>query len=71
MLLFRSEEHLDRWLAGGAHPAGERMTAEHQWVLARLWFEGRDSPEWRPRTADEVHEVFRAAGLEGPFWTLS
>jgi hypothetical protein len=71
MLLFRSEEHLERWLAAGSNPTGERMTTEQQWLLARTWFEGRDHPDWRPREVDEVHEVFRAAGLEGPFWTLS
>jgi hypothetical protein len=71
MLLFRSEEHLARWLADDERPSGARMTVAQQWELARLWFGGRDKPEWRKRTVDEVHEVFRAAGLMGDFWTLA
>lgn len=70
MLLFRSEEHLETWLASGAHPRGERMSTEKQWDLARSWFVGRDRPEWRKRSVEEVHEVFRASGLTGDFWRL-
>ena len=70
MLLFRSEGHLERWLASGDNPRGERMTTAQQWDLARLWFGGRDRPEWRKRSADEVRAVFAAAGLSGDFWNI-
>lgn len=70
MLLFRSEEHLERWLASGDHPRGERMTIEQQWTLAQAWFAGRDRPEWRKRSAAEAEEVFASAGLIGDFWRL-
>ncbi len=71
MLLFRSEEHLDRWLADGARPRGETMSLEQQWHLAREWFRGRHRPEWRKRTAAEAAEVLRSAGLTGDFWRLA
>ncbi|HEY7875703.1 MAG TPA: hypothetical protein VIG64_11345 [Actinomycetota bacterium] len=71
MLLFRSEEHLEAWLASGRGPRGERMTTALQWELARLWFAGRDRPEWRPRTAAQAQEVFGEAGLRGDFWRLA
>jgi hypothetical protein len=71
MLLFRSEEHLSRWLAEDEHPAGARMTTQQQWQLARGWFAGRDKPEWRKRSPDEAHEIFQAAGLTGDFWRLT
>jgi hypothetical protein len=68
MLLFRSEEHLERWLEDDRRPRGEALRLEQQWRLARLWFRGRHLPEWRKRTADEAEAVFRDAGLTGNFW---
>lgn len=71
MLLFRSGEHVDRWLADRSRPRGETMTLDRQWHLAREWFRGRHLPEWRKRTAAEAEGVFRSAGLTGDFWRLS
>jgi hypothetical protein len=71
MLLFRSEEHLERWLASGDRPRGERMTMEQQWDLARRWFTGRDRPEWRKRSAGQAEEVFCSVGLSSDFWSLT
>ena len=68
MLLFRSEEHLERWLADGRRPRGETLTLDQQWRLALSWFAGRDRPEWRKRTPEEAAAVFASAGLSGPFW---
>jgi hypothetical protein len=70
MLLFRSEEHVERWLAGGGRPRGATLTLDQQWELARTWFRGRHLPEWRKRTAAEAEEVFRSVGLAGDFWRL-
>ena len=69
MLLFRSEEHLERWLAGD-RPRGETFSVDQQWLLARTWFEGRHLPGWRKRSAAEAEAVFRAAGLTSDFWRL-
>lgn len=73
MLLFRSEEHLERWLTAGdesSRPRGERLSVAQQWTLATAWFEGRDRPEWRKRTPEEAEAVFAKAGLTGDFWGL-
>ena len=69
MLLFRSEEHVERWVAGG-RPRGETLTIQQQWLLAKTWFRGRHLPEWRKRTAAEAERVFREAGLRSDFWRL-
>ena len=69
MLLFRSEEHVERWIAGG-RPRGEMLTLDQQWDLAGAWFRGRHLPEWRQRTAPEAAAVFASAGLTGDFWRL-
>ena len=70
MLLFRSEEHVEAWVAGG-RPSGATLTLDQQWRLAQTWFRGRDMPEWRKRTPAEAEAVFRDAGLTGAFWTLA
>ena len=70
MLLFRSEEHVDAWVASG-RPRGATITLGQQWGLARAWFGGRHLPEWRKRTAAEAEAVFRSVGLSGPFWALA
>ena len=70
MLLFRSEEHLERWLLSPAHPRGETLGLDRQWELARRWFAGRHLPGWRKRTAAQAEEVFRSVGLTSDFWRL-
>ena len=69
MLVFRSEEHVDRWIAAG-HPQGERMTMQQQWTLAQRWFKGRNRPEWNKRTPKEAEEVLRSVGLMSDFWSF-
>jgi hypothetical protein len=69
MLVFRSEDHLKRWLERG-HPKGESLTIDQQWALAQRWFEGRHLPEWRRRTPAEAEAVFRSVGLTSSFWSL-
>ena len=69
MLIFRSEEHLERWVKQG-NPSGERLSIEQQWTLAQRWFRGRHLPEWQPRTVEEAEEVFASVGLTSNFWKL-
>ena len=71
MLLFRSEEDIDRWGQMRGTPRGDVMSVEQQWRLARAWFEHRLRPGYRRRTAEEAESVFAAIGLTGPFWSLT
>lgn len=71
MLLFRSEEHLQRWLAERAIERGATMTLDQQWRLARTWYSNRADPDWRRRTPEEAQQVFADLGLTGPFWQLT
>ena len=71
MLLFRSGDHLDRWLQDPSHPKGESLSIVQQWELAEKWFAGRHLPEWRKRTAEEAEAVFRSVGLTSDFWRLT
>ena len=71
MLLFRSEEHLERWRSERDLPVGATMTPETQWRLAQTWYSGRLDPAWRRRTPQEAEEVFASLGLTGDFWRLA
>jgi len=70
MLLFRSEEHLERWRAEKDLPSGATFTLQQQWKLARIWYTDRMDPDWTRRTPEEAEEVFTQVGLTGPFWKL-
>jgi len=67
MLLFRSEEHVHR----SGKPKGAFMTPEQMWRLADTWYQDRDDPSWRRRSAEEAEEVFAEIGLKGEFWLIT
>ncbi len=67
MLLFRSEEHVER----SGKPKGASMTPEQMWLLADTWYHDRDDQSWRRRSAEEAEDVFAEIGLGGEFWRLT
>jgi hypothetical protein len=71
MLLFRSEEHLQRWQTERELSPGATFTLEQQWALARAWYADRADPDWRGRTPEEAESVFAGVGLTGSFWELT
>jgi hypothetical protein len=68
MNLFRSEEHVDRWLAGREPGATIRVTTLAE--LARQWYVDRLAPDWRPHTREQNQAILDGLGLTGPFWQL-
>jgi hypothetical protein len=68
MNLFRSEEHIDRWL--GERAQGATITIEQLGDLARAWWSDRLSPEWQPHTRDFNQAILERLGLIGSFWEL-
>jgi hypothetical protein len=70
MLLFRDEEHVDKWCGKRAQPRGGVLTADQLWELARAWYGNRLAPDWRRRNAKEAQAVFEGVGLTGEFWDL-
>lgn len=70
MLLFRSEEHVDRWRQLWKQPRGESFSTETGWTLAHAWFDGRITKMQR-RTPEEAHALFAKLGLTSDFWKLS
>ena len=68
MNLFRSEEHVVRWL--GARPPGATITSAKLSELAHAWWGDRLAPDWRPHTRDQNQAILDRLGLVGPFWAL-
>jgi hypothetical protein len=71
MLLFRSEEHVDRWLENTGRPRGGTMTVDQQWHLANLWYQRRLEPNYQRPTPEEIEAIFNEVGLTGDFWRVT
>lgn len=70
MLLFRSEEHVDRWCARRGVTKGMVLSLHTARRLADAWYRDRLAPDWRRKTPDEAEALFRELGLGGEFWRL-
>ena len=70
MLLFRSEEHIEAWRRQWGQAAGEMLSLEQQWNLARSWYSDRMAPDWRRKTSEEAQTIFEDAGLTSDFWAV-
>ena len=68
MNLFRSEEHVRRWL--GDRPAGTTVPVTRLSERADAWWGDRLHPDWRPHTRDENQAILDRLGLTGSFWRL-
>jgi hypothetical protein len=68
MNLFRSEEHVARWL-GGREP-GATIAVGKLSELAHAWWVDRVEPEWRPHSRDQNQAILDQLGLTGDFWRL-
>ena len=68
MTLFRSGEHIQRWLAG--REPGATIPVGKLSELAHAWWQERLSPHWRPHTADSNQAILDRLGLTGDFWRL-
>lgn len=68
MLLFRSEGHLDTWLAG--RPRGAAIPVLKLVELAYGWWGDRLAPDWQPHTREQNQAILDQLGLTDPFWRL-
>jgi hypothetical protein len=68
MLLFRSEEHVSRWLGG--RPAGATIPVRTLSDLAHQWWSDRLDPQWRPHSRQHNQSILDGLGLTGAFWQL-
>ena len=68
MNLFRSEEHIRRWL-GPSRP-GSTLTVAKLSRLAHAWWSDRLAPDWQPHTRERNQSILEDLGLTGDFWRL-
>jgi len=68
MNLFRSEEHVRRWL--GDRPAGATLPVATLSALAHAWWDDRLSPDWTPHSVEQNQAILERVGLTGGFWQL-
>ena len=68
MLLFRSEESIDRWCEAQGVERRPTVSLDQLWQLATTWYENRLTPESRRPSPDEMAGIFSRIGLNGPFW---
>ena len=68
MHLFRSEEHIDRWLTGRAR--GATVPVGQLSDLAHAWWSDRLAADWRPHPRDENQAILDRVGLTSEFWRL-
>jgi hypothetical protein len=68
MNLFRSEEHISRWL-GDRHP-GATTSIDTLARLALAWWGDRLDPQWQPHTRPQNQAILEAVGLRDAFWQL-
>jgi hypothetical protein len=69
MNLFRSEEHIERWLAG--RPPGGTISVTTLAELAKEWWGDRLAPDWCPHTLEQNQAILDRLGLTGDFWRLA
>ena len=68
MNLFRSEEHIGRWLGG--RPPGATIPVAKLSELAHAWWRDRLAPDWRPHTREQNQTILDGLDLRGEFWRL-
>ncbi|MHB8468854.1 MAG: hypothetical protein ACYDCH_03750 [Gaiellaceae bacterium] len=68
MNLFRSEEHIGRWL--GDRPPGATIAIGRLSELAHAWWGDRIAPDWRPHTREQNAAILERLGLTDSFWAL-
>ena len=68
MLLFRSEEWVDKWCKRNNLERGEMLSIQQVWELSKLWYGNRMALDYHGRNMEQVAEIFRQAGLMSKFW---
>jgi hypothetical protein len=68
MLLFRSEDHVEAWLAG--RPRGAVIPVLMLVELAYAWWGDRLDLDWKPHTREQNQDILERLGLTGSFWRL-
>jgi len=69
MNLFRSEEHIARWL--GTREPGATISVVKLAELAFAWWDDRLATDWTPHIREQNAAIPERLGLVGDFWELA
>jgi hypothetical protein len=70
MLIFRSEEHVERWCSIRDLKPGAVLALDQAWELASDWYGDKLKADWRRHTVEETEALLTRLGLTGEFWSL-
>jgi len=70
MLLFRSEEWIDKWCKRNNLKRGEVLTLNQAWELSKLWYANRLSLDYHGRSPEQAEEIFKQVSLTSKFWYI-
>ena len=70
MLLFRDEEHVERWCEARDLTRGAVITPEQAWRLAYGWYKDKVKSEWRRHTLEETEALLSSIALTDALWDL-
>ena len=68
MNLFRSEEHIERWL--GPRDPGATITVAKLSELAHAWWSDRLAADWQPHDREQNQAILDKLDLTDAFWLL-
>jgi hypothetical protein len=68
MLLFRSEETVEKWCTSNSTLKRPLIDMDQLWQLAVQWYGNRITVDSRRPAPDEMVEIFSGLGLDEPFW---
>jgi hypothetical protein len=68
MNLFRSEEHIRRWL--GQRDPGATINVAKLSELSHAWWSDRLASDWQPHTREQNQAILDELELTGDFWRL-
>jgi len=71
MLLFRSEDDVEKWCDHRRISRGAIFDLVRLWRLACAWYDDRLDANWRRRTILERQAILESVGFGGPFWRLT
>ena len=69
MNLFRSEEHIGRWLDG--RQPGVTIGVAKLAELAHAWWSDRLAADWQPHAREQNQAILERLELTGEFWRLA
>jgi hypothetical protein len=70
MLLFRSEEWINKWCKRNNLERGEVQTIQQVWELSKLWYQDRLSMDYHGRSVEQAEQIFKQVGLISDFWFI-